>query len=74
MWNDEFRDILEGDTCYYNQNNLLLQGPNKSGTVLGTRGRGAIESTCPWILCVEGLFFLTTPAAVELSVWMAEGG
>ena len=47
MFNDVLGDIVEGDVWNYNQPSLLLLGPNKIGTVLGTRGSGASESACP---------------------------
>ena len=55
---DVIRDIMEGDVWYCSHPNLLLLGPNKIGTALGTRGRVASESACPLILFVEGQWFV----------------
>ena len=51
-------DILEGDVWCCILPNVLILGPNKIGTALGTRGSVSSESVCPFILCVEGQWFV----------------
>ena len=57
LLDDVIRDIVKGDVWCCSQPNLLILGPNKTGTALGACGSIASGSACPSILCVEGKWF-----------------